>query len=517
MSSNYCVYSPISSPATRHSCSDHHQSAPDFGSQPRESSAVRGTLPEVAAGNSTLPKHRSAESSILDDKIGLGAERTSPDQDSESDCIVKVDDADYEGIAAADEATLDEADAETFVPIHPISIVRQYFAKCDIRVKFDGSFVVASAATMANDHAEVSAFLARAELTSLDIVDELVLQCKAQGQKVKRSELQSAVRREVRRRQQERYAFVLGHVIVSDPAQAESEWSKLSNVIKLDKSLSVAILKHFVWQVKRKVLGKPVTHHLMPILFSSMQGTGKSTFAQRFLAPLEELASDPVTLSDFADARSGDIYRYPVVLIDDIDAVTDGQTAVLKSVMTSKKIRRRRLGTSMSMAYLQNATLFGTANQDITKLVDDDTGHRRFAMLPFRNGSIERGGDPSIWKIINEVDYLSLWRSVDPFEDTPIKPHLEALSEHQGIIRPNPLKEWLISLDIRSEALRRIQVQAGVQARDLFDLMCAQTEIEISEAEFGKRLRHLLKDPASPFDRKDRKANGYYYHLRKPE
>jgi len=426
--------------------------------------------------------------------------------------------AENSGAFDADDAALQASDSEAPALPEPVVIVSNFLAGHNIQVKFDGSFVVGSGLQEARSQADVPEALRRSELTLPRIVDQLVLASKAAGYKAKKSDLTSALREIIHERQQERYAYVLADFIkgddAADGAAAEPEWSRLALVFDIDPALATAILKHFVWQVKRKVLNKTVTHHLMPIIYSALQGTGKSTFAKRFLEPLQELASDPVTMSDFADPRSGDIFRYPVVLIDDIDTVTERQTAVLKSVMTSTKIRRRRLGTSMSVAYRQNSTLFGTANKDVSILVADDTGHRRFAMLPFRNGSVEKGGDAEIWRIINEIDYLSLWRSVDPFKDTPIKVVLEALAEHQGVAK-DPLNQWFDGLDLNSEAVRRVLVQAGIQARDLYDLFCEQTDIEMSEVQFGKRMRRLIKTPNSPFVRKARKASGYYYEPRK--
>jgi hypothetical protein len=41
--------------------------------------------------------------------------------------------------------------------------------------------------------------------------------------------------------------------------------------------LCIAIFQHFIWQVKQKVLGRAVVFHLMPIVMSSVQGSGNRT------------------------------------------------------------------------------------------------------------------------------------------------------------------------------------------------------------------------------------------------
>src|SRR5690349_21738563 len=53
-------------------------------------------------------------------------------------------------------------------------------------------------------------------------------------------------------------------------------------------------------------------------------------------------------LSDFADKRSGDIYRFPVLFIDDMEKIDPRLVPVLKSLVTSERFRRRRLGSSVS-------------------------------------------------------------------------------------------------------------------------------------------------------------------------
>ena len=74
----------------------------------------------------------------------------------------------------------------------------------------------------------------------------------------------------------------------SERARAEEEWHRLANsVFTTEAALAAAVLKHFIWQVKQKLLRRPVKHHLMPVVFSPEQGSGKTTFVQKFLGPLQ--------------------------------------------------------------------------------------------------------------------------------------------------------------------------------------------------------------------------------------
>ena len=83
----------------------------------------------------------------------------------------------------------------------------------------------------------------------------------------------------------------------------------------------------------------------------------------------------------------GDVKDKNVVIIDDMEQITGAAVTNLKSLLTSRATNRRRLFTSHATTTRQLATLIGTANRPVHELVDDDTGHRRFVMMPFRNGN----------------------------------------------------------------------------------------------------------------------------------
>jgi hypothetical protein len=235
----------------------------------------------------------------------------------------------------------------------------------------------------------------------------------------------------------------------------------------------------------------------------------------RFLGPLQELAIGPVLLSDFADKRSGDIYRFPALFIDDMERIDPRLVPVLKSLVTSEGIRRRRLGTSLSTTIPQLTTLIGTANLGIDELVADETGHRRFATLTFRNGEIAKGGTPGVWEAVDRADYGLLWRSVDAFGPCPIEDCLGDLFRLQATSRrPGDLAAWLMSLKPGGNALRQITTKDGVKARALWELFREETGSTMSITLFGMEMVRLAADPEMPFGRKVVTMNGTFYPLR---
>lgn len=410
-----------------------------------------------------------------------------------------------------------EGEQEIYPPDHPISLTRAYLDTKRIEAHWDGSFSTANELRTATHYGEVPAFLAVKELDFKAVVDDMLLHYKALGIRLAKADAKRALRKEVERIHRARFAEIIQPLVApigkAKRARANREWWQLADIIELDKILTTAILKHYVWQVKQKALRRKVVHHLMPIIISA-QGAGKTKFSEKFHEPLDELASDPVLLSDFVDHRSGDIYRYLAVVIDDVGPLAPKQVSTLKSLLTSDYIQRRMLGTSNTAKYRQRATLFGTANDDIRDLVADKTGHRRFAMLPFRNGALARGGDPAVWKTVTSIDYELLWRSVDAFRPSPILNHLDKLTRHQEASRPDELRSWLIRLDVQSEDVRRIQTRLGIRAKGLWELFVAQTGSAMSMTSFGVEMNRHASDPLVPFGPKKPGAEGNFYPLK---
>ena len=331
--------------------------------------------------------------------------------------------------------------------------------------------------------------------------------------------VQRAVRRVIREDRRARENIVMRSLLfvridAAERARAEAMWAHLVGAIfNLNTAFGVAILQHFIWQVKRKQLRLPVCHHLMPVIVSKVQGSGKTTFVIRFLGPLEELASATALLSDIADPRSAEILESPAVFIDDVERLTERQSPVLKSLLTAEAVSRRQLQTSKANKRRQCATLIGTANESISALIADPSGHRRFAELPFRNGAVAKGGNVGVWRAVDETDYGLLWRSVNGFGSSPIKPHLDALAAAQAAAAPvDRLRECLVGLDLRSEAVQKNSVPGAVTADGLRLLICELLREEITPNAFSARMAVLVHDPAVPFGPKGtRRAKGNIY------
>jgi hypothetical protein len=399
-------------------------------------------------------------------------------------------------------------------------LFREFLQERRVFVRFDGTCDTYTGPLMATNREEIDAVLRRVDVNERWLLNEFIMEMKARGLKVRKGDAERAANKALTRAKLRRRRNVLKPLLEPlAPAEQEKSdqvWARLSSIFDMDGDLSTRILGHYIWEAKQKQLNRPVLYHLMPIVVSPLQGSGKTTFARRFLSPLEELATGPVLLTDFADPRNIDLYRYPAILVDDVGRIPPNMVSTLKSLVTAETFRRRQLGTSMSVGVRQRATLFGTSNNPIEQLVPDSTGHRRFATLPFHNGAVEKDGDPEVWKTVTDTDYFMLWRSVDAFKPSPIETHLEALFKHQeSAAPPSPLKAWLVNLDVLSEAVLRITTSKGVQANELYEMYIRETGSDISCALFGAEIKRHLGDPAVPFAAYVRDGKGRYYSLKK--
>lgn len=202
-----------------------------------------------------------------------------------------------------------------------------------------------------------------------------------------------------------------------------------------DAAFVEAILRKFIWQVKRKMLGMPVTNHLMPVLLGS-QGVGKSTFVKEVLTkPVAELMSS----TDFnmvTDERNKDLWRNFVLFMDEMGFAGKADIDKVKGRITESSITIRPMRTNDTIQVRQCATFIGCSNKELDQLIRDETGNRRFAALRFSN-------KPD-WSLLEGLDPLLLWNSVDERGEDPSKGIAAVLRERQEVVRErSQVEQWL--------------------------------------------------------------------------
>jgi hypothetical protein len=416
----------------------------------------------------------------------------------------------------------DDQDLESAASnINPIEYVSDFFAKLELQVGYDDSLTQRGKPLTAHTRSMINSVLAVRALTLLDVLDMMIIDCKEKENKLKAGEVRAALRHVVGEMKHARRNAIIAPLLVELPAEAavdaEREWRRIDSLFEPIPNLRASLpIMHFIWQVKTKVLGREVDHHLMPVITSSIQGSGKTTFVRSLLAPLKELVTGASLLSDFSDRRTLGLFRYLVAVLDDMEMISEKQVPVLKSIITGEAIHRRLLGSSMDAKVRQMSTPIGTSNSRIEELVPDNTGHRRFITLLFRNGAVAKGGDPLIWQTVSSLDCELMWRSINPFAPSPLAGHLVALTQYQtAATAPSALTQFLIALDLNHPDVRSISYRnQGVQAQGLHDLYEARTGKQLTKQVFAKEMFICMQNPMVPFGDKHRFGDMRVYRYR---
>jgi hypothetical protein len=250
----------------------------------------------------------------------------------------------------------------------------------------------------------------------------------------------------------------------------------------------VALFIKFIWQVKRKIEDLPIYDHLMPVILGS-QGVGKSTFVRKLLQPIDELW----VMTDFSqitDIRNITLWLNFVLFLDEMGNASKSNLATIKNVTSATTLTRRTMFTNSTQQIVQNATFIGTTNAlSLGEEITDSSGARRFAAIHFKEHSNR--------DIINNVNWHSVWQSVNPTAPDPMIPFRAVLRKQQEAERlKTPLEDWLIHLDPHA-SFGKLPNGRRFRSADLhtvfreFEDLRNPGLIKTSLASFVRQMKHL--------------------------
>lgn len=207
-------------------------------------------------------------------------------------------------------------------------------------------------------------------------------------------------------------------------------------VTDVHADLATKVIEHFIWQVKRKMAGLSVDHHMMVILRGA-QGAGKSTFVRSLLAPLPRGTVTTARLSELNSVKGlrGIAGNY-VVLSDEMEGASRTDLASLKGFLTADAVGFRPMGSNGRMSTPQKATFIGCTNRPVAEQLRDVTGMRRFFEIECR--------DVFDHDEVNAFDFAALWRGVDHRGPSPIANEMDRIREIQNKqLKADPVTEYL--------------------------------------------------------------------------
>jgi hypothetical protein len=202
----------------------------------------------------------------------------------------------------------------------------------------------------------------------------------------------------------------------------------------------IAVMTHFIWQVKRKLHGMPVEWHIMPILFGPT-GSGKTEAVRALLAPIRELTDCPQDMQVLGDSREGFIFaKYYVVFFDELARADRVDVSALKNKITCDTISYRVLGTNTKVTNPNVATFIGASNHFVDTIIQDPTSARRFWQIETQ-ARVD-------WHTVNTLDYVGMWQSVSHEEAAPILPHIDEIRNIQEteLRSKGVVEQWLESV-----------------------------------------------------------------------
>lgn len=266
--------------------------------------------------------------------------------------------------------------------------------------------------------------------------------------------------------------------------RAQAPWEVLEraafDVSDTCSGFAVAVLRKFIWQVKRKMLGLPVTNHLMPVLTGS-QGKGKSTLVRNLLCPVEECTAN----SDFkqiTDDRNIQLWESYVIFLDELGHAKRAEMDEVKNIITASVLTRRPMRTNDVEHVEQRATFIGCTNKGLSELIRDETGVRRFAELAFTNS-------PD-WEAINALDWEQMWRSVDERGPDPSDIIAGVLAAQQSENRTmSAVEQWA----------RQAKVEGKKRAEELHSLFREWEQENFPRnatdvTSWGKEMKRLMRN-----------------------
>lgn len=286
-----------------------------------------------------------------------------------------------------------------------------------------------------------------------------------------------------------------------------SEFTKAlvgDNCVSLD--VHRAVIAHFVWQVKRKLFGLPVVHHMCPVLVGK-QGSGKTQALDNLIAPLKFLSMEG-NLGTFVRESEKFVFgTYFIIKLDEFAKGAKSDLESMKNIITSSDINYRTFYVQ-KMANMPNVSTFiGASNRSVSEIFNDQTGNRRFYEIPCLDkvNWNEIGG----YSEDHGIDYYRLWKSVNENDESPIMPFIANIQKYQEDFRSKSLvEEWLISEELipLQDSKSEFMATAKLHLDFMNWLKLQNCNFMFTIMKFGKELTKYLENK--------KKNDGSYYRIK---
>lgn len=217
----------------------------------------------------------------------------------------------------------------------------------------------------------------------------------------------------------------------------EEFWNNLSLIICNEINLQyIAVLKHFFWQVKRKMRGLNVWEHMMPV-FSGKSKSGKTTLIEKIMLPIKEFTETAQSLETFSTPKES--YRFCerfILFHDEMAKAKKTELEQIKNKITSKEISYQMFYKQKTATARNLSTQIGASEKPLSDLIVDYSMMRRF----FEVKTLEK---MDLQKIL-KLDFCEAFKSVNEYEDHPLTSIYKQIEDAQmELVSKSAVKVWL--------------------------------------------------------------------------
>ena len=168
---------------------------------------------------------------------------------------------------------------------------------------------------------------------------------------------------------------------------------------------SLAVVKHAMQNVKRKMLGLRVDFHIFPI-WVGPGGDGKTKAVEQLMKAIEEFClqftvdqvSDPTIIGGFEDNFA--------IICDEMAHASKVDIGILKRAITAPAMDGRPPYAARLEKVRQNCGFFGTSNEPVKSIIRDKD-MRRFFEIRSRTRSVED------YAKMDAMDSVKMWQCID--------------------------------------------------------------------------------------------------------
>lgn len=354
-------------------------------------------------------------------------------------------------------------------PSTPPEFVHVLARQLDVQVRFNGTMTRLDLATGQ-----------RIDILTTDLARDCRLANASLGIGFNRSDIDDAVDGWYQAERQGRITAIRDQI----GKRADFDWELVARTCfdcsETSPAFVAAVLRKFVHQVISKLHGRPVGHHLMPVL-TGRQGSGKTYFLNHLFGPLAELARS-ADFRSISDERMIDLWQSYIIFIDEMGYADRTDVDVVKNVITAETLDRRPMRTNAIQTVRQRATLIGASNKALSELIRDETGNRRFVAIEYR--------PPEDRDFIVSLDWSAAWQSVKHTDADPMEDFRDMLAiAQEGERHHGPVEAWLRALASGETDLGRIVYDDKIRTQDLYDAFLSYRRTVVADHDPVARTR----------------------------